>query len=349
MHSAPVLFVALIALAASQLSCGNDAQSKVPPDSEGETTIPVEAAIVETGSIEAVFTGTASLEAEEEASVVARAGGVVKTLFVEEGMFVESGQPLAQLDDERLALELERAEVTLSKLNMDFERHRELYDKKLIAPGEFETKKSEYDLQKQVRDLAKLELEYTTVRAPISGIVSQRLIKVGNMVQSNEPTFHITDFDPLLAIMHVPERELHRLDVGQRTLVLVDALPDGRFEGVVKRISPTVDPATGTFKVTIEVTDNSGRLKPGLFGRVLVTYDTHENTLLVPKSAVVREDDEAAVFIIRDSMAFRQQVVMGYENGQFIEILSGLRQGDQIVTTGHAGLRDSSRVESITL
>lgn len=339
----------IIALSLTHLSCGNDAQSKAPAGEDVETVIPVETARVEAGSIDAIYTGTASIEAEEEAAVVARAGGVVTALYAEEGSFVEAGEPLAQLDDERLALELERAEVTLAKLSIDFDRHRELYEKQLIAPGEFETRKSEYDLQKQVRDLARLELEYTTVRAPISGVVSERLIKVGNMVQRNEPTFHITDFDPLLAVMHVPERELHRLDVGQRTTILVDALPDGRFDGFVKRISPTVDASTGTFKVTIEVRDRSGRLKPGMFGRVLVTYDTHENTLLVPKSSVIREDDEASVFIIRDSMAFRQPVVMGYENGRAIEVLSGLSEGDHVVITGQAGLQDSSRVESINL
>lgn len=344
---APTLI--LIVLTAPQFGCSNNAQSKAPGEADEETLIPVEAALVEIGAIDAVFTGTASLEAEEEAAVVARAGGVVKDIFVEEGDFVEAGQPLAQLDDERLALELQRAEVSLAKLNMDFQRHQELYVKKLIAPGEFESKKSDYDLQKQVRDMAQLELEYTTVRAPISGIISQRLVKIGNMIQSNEPTFHITDFDPLLAIMHVPERELHRIAMAQDAVILVDALPDGRFEGSVKRISPVVDPATGTFKVTIEVYDRSRMLKPGMFSRVLVTHDTHENTLLVPKSSVIREDDESAVFIIRDSVAYRRSVIVGYENGSVTEILSGIEQGDQIVVTGHGGLRDSSLVETVSL
>lgn len=349
MHRFVLSCLAVVLLIVPQLGCGNDAQSKTPEEQEESTTVPVEASLVESGSIDAVFTGTASLEAEEEAVVVARAGGVVRELFVEEGDYVQAGQPLAQLDEERLALELRRAEVTLAKLNQDFERHRELYEKQLIAPEEFERRKSDFDLQSQVRDLAKLELEYTTVRAPISGFISQRMIKVGNMVRQHEAAFHITDFDPLLAVMHVPERELRRLRPGQKTVILVDALPEGRFEGRVKRISPVVDPATGTFKVTIEVADRSRQLKPGMFGRVLVTFDTHENTLLVPKSALVREDDESAVFVIRDSVAYRQPVVVGYEDGSRIEILNGLEAGDEIVVTGHGGLRDSSRVEAINI
>ena len=344
-----VVIVLLLSAAALQSGCGNDAQSKPPEPEESETAVPIEAAVVAMGTIDAVFSGTASLEAEEEAAVVARAAGVVQEIFAEEGDFIRAGSPLVQLDDDRLRLELGRAEVTLEKLKLEFDRKQELFDKKLISTEEFEQTRSEYQLQQQVRDLAKLDLEFTTVRAPIDGTISRRDVKVGNMVQQNEVTYHITDFDPLLAVMHVPERELRLLQPGQKALVLVDALPGTQFEGFIKRISPVIDPTTGTFKVTIEVRDQSRRLKPGMFGRVLVTHDTHENTLLVPKSAVVREDDEASIFVVRDSVAYRTPVVVGYENAQAIEVVSGIAEGDQVVVTGQGGLRDSSKVEVVNL
>ena len=346
------LFVVLVLLASAsavQSGCGNDAQSKPPEPEEAETAVPIEAAVVAKGTIDAVFSGTASLEAEEEAAVVARAAGVVQTLFAEEGDFVRAGSPLVQLDDDRLRLELGRAEVTLEKLNQEFERKQELFDKKLISTEEFEQARSEYQLQRQLRDLAKLDLEFTTVRAPIDGTISRREVKVGNMVQQNEVTYHITDFDPLLAIMHVPERELRLLQTGQNAVVLVDALPNMQFQGFIKRISPVIDASTGTFKVTLEVRDQSRNLKPGMFGRVLVTHDTHQNTLLVPKSAVVREDDEASIYIVRDSVAYRTPVVVGYENGQAIEVVSGVSEGDQVVVTGQGGLRDSAKVDIVNL
>ena len=341
------LVLALSLVSLSQLGCGGDAQSKTPEEAEKEAVVPVEAASVQTGSIDAVFIGTASLEAEEDASVVARAGGVVKTILVEEGDYVRSGEPLVQLDEERLAIDLRRAEVTLEKLKLEMDRKGELHSKKLISDEEYQRVKSDHDLQVQVRDMAALELEYTTVRAPISGVISQRHVKVGNMVQRNDAVFHITDFDPLLAVMNVPERELHKLESGQRAAVLVDAVPDGRFDGFIKRISPVVDAQSGTFEVTIEVRDRSRRLKPGMFGRVLVTHDTHTNTLLVPKSAVIREDAEASVYVVRDSVAYKKPVVLGYENEQAIEIVSGIEPGDLVVVTGQAGLRDSSRVEAV--
>ena len=190
-------------------------------------------------------------------------------------------------------------------------------------------------------------MTYTTVRAPFSGIVSERLIKKGNMVATHAPTFRLTDFDPLLAVMHVPERELNKLRKGQRAELRLDALYGEVFTGAIKRISPIVDPTTGTFKVTIEVRNRSRQLKPGMFGRIRIVYDTRTDVLLVPKEAILAEDDESAVYVVRDSIAYRQVVETGYSNDEHMEIISGIDAGDIIITTGQNSLRDSSKVEVI--
>ena len=343
-----VLFsIALVAMSLSTTSCSSDAQSKSPEEEEETPAIPVEATAVTTGDIAAFFTGTASLEAEEEALVVAKTGGVVMEIFAEEGQYVKEGQPLAKLDDERLALEMSRSEAALAKLQRDYERNEELFQKSLISAEEYERIKSDYETQKAARDLAQLELTYTTVTAPFSGIVSERLIKKGNMVATHAPTFRLTDFDPLLAILHVPERELNKLNRGQRAELRLDALYGEVFTGTIKRISPIVDPTTGTFKVTVEVRDRSRQLKPGMFGRVRIVYDTREDVLLVPKEAILAEDDESSVYLIRDTMSFRQLVETGYSDDAHIEVLSGIDAGDWVITTGQNSLRDSTKVEVI--
>lgn len=338
-----------LALAAYQFGCSN-AESK-PPEAEEEEeaapAVPVEAAMVVRSDISAFFTGTASLEAEEEASVATKASGVVTQIFVEEGDYIRAGQALAKLDGERLALELARTEVSLNKLQREHERNEDLYEKQLISIEEYERVKSEFETQKAAYDLAKLELDYTTVRAPISGIIAQRFIKVGNTLQVNEPTFHISDFDPLLAIMNVPERELGKLQVGQAARLTVDALPNTVFDGTIKRISPIVDASTGTFKVTIEVQDDSKQLKPGMFGRIQIIYDTHLSTLLVPKEALIEEDEDISLYVVQDSIAVRIKVDRGYMDSRYAEILDGVSEGAQVITAGQGSLRDSSRVEII--
>ena len=278
---------------------------------------------------------------------MAKTGGIAIEILAEEGQYVEEGQALVKLDDERLTLELSRTEAALVKLRQDYERNEELFQKSIISAVEYERIKSEYETQKAARDLAQLEVTYTTVRAPFSGIVSERLIKKGNMVATHAPTFRLTDFDPLLAVMHVPERELNKLRKGQRAELRLDALYGEVFTGAIKRISPIVDPTTGTFKVTIEVRNRSRQLKPGMFGRIRIVYDTRTDVLLVPKEAILAEDDESAVYVVRDSIAYRQVVETGYSNDEHMEIISGIDAGDIIITTGQNSLRDSSKVEVI--
>jgi membrane fusion protein (multidrug efflux system) len=339
--------LALVGFALANLGCGNDSQSKPKNGNEAGASIPVEVAPVKTGNIAAYFTGTATLEAEEEANVVAKVSGVVKEILVEEGSKVKAGQALAKLDDEKLAVQLAQAEATLRKLENDFHRNEELFKKNLVSAEVHQRAKAEYQAQKAAYDLARLELDYASIRAPISGVVSQRLIKAGNMVLANTPTFRITDFDPLLAVLHVPEREMSKLRVGQPGIMTADAIPGAEFAGRIERISPVIDPATGTIKVTIEVRDPSQQLKPGMFGRVSIVYDVHTDAVLVPKNAVLAEDAESAVFVIQDSIAYRRIVKTGYMNGANIEILSGLQPGDTIITTGQGSLKDSSKVEIV--
>ena len=342
-----VYLLSFLLLATYQLGCSN-ANSQPPEEEEEEApAVPVEAAHATRGEISAFFSGTASLEAEEEATVATKASGVVTKIFVEEGDRVKAGQALAKLDGERLALELARTEVSLNKLKREHDRNEELYKKQLISVEEFERIKSDYETQQAAYNLAKLELDYTTVRAPISGIVSQRYIKVGNTLQMNEQTFMISDFDPLLAVMYAPEKELGKLKVNQHAQLGVDALASTAFTGKIKRISPIVDATTGTFKVTIEVQDKSNVLKPGMFGRVQIVYDTHSDALLVPKEAVIEEDSEISLYVVQDSQAFRKVISRGYIDERYVEILEGIDEDAQIITAGQGSLRDSARVEVI--
>jgi membrane fusion protein (multidrug efflux system) len=347
-RTATRLLTLTVGIALSLAGCGGNSGSSETQNKEEDSAVPVEVATVGTGDISAYFTGTATLEAEEETDVVAKVGGVVEEIFAEEGDHVDAGQVLARLDGEKLAFQVEQEKANFLKLESEFRRSQELFDRGLISDEEFQAKKYEYEFQKEAYNLARLDLEYTSIRAPIAGVIAERMIKVGNMVLLNEPTFRITGLEPLLAMLYVPEQHVNRLKVGQQTRLTVDAMEGEAFTGRIERISPVIDPTTGTVKATIAVQDSSGRLKPGMFARISITYDIHANTLLVPKDAIITEDRESAVFVVRDSIAFRREVRTGYVNADRIEVLTGLEPGEMVVTTGKGSLRDSARVELVS-
>jgi len=342
-----VICVVLLAGAvASQAGCGR--RGEAGKDSKDAATVPVEVAVVTVGDIASRFTGNATLEAENETQVVAKVGGVVKAILTEEGAFVTEGQVLARLDEERLAVQLDQAVANLRKLQSDYQRAEELFSRNLISEQDFQRARYEYDQQQAAYDLCKLDLDYTSITSPISGVVSERLIKVGNMVVPNQAVFRVTDLDPLQAVLYVPERQAGKLQPGHQALITVDALPGERFEGRVERVSPVVDPATGTVKVTVEVRDTTRRLKPGMLARVGVTHDVHAEATLAPRDAVMEEDKRSSVFVVQSGMAVRKSIETGFVNTTHIEILSGLALGDTVVTTGKGGLKDSSRVEAVS-
>lgn len=328
--------------------CGPQDGKKDEKDKEKEeVAIPVKTTEVTTGDISAFYPSTTTLESEQEAAVVAKVGGVVEKFYVEEGDSVTAGQPLVQIETDRLRLELNRSASNLNKMKNELDRTSALYKKRLVSSEAYEKLKFEYESQKAAYELSNLELTFATVVAPIDGVISKRHVKVGNMVRTNEAVYHITDFDPLHAVVYVPEKELNKIELNQIANIQVDAQSDKTFQGFVKRISPVVDANSGTFKVTIEVSDKEGHLKPGMFGRLVIVYDEHTGSILVDKKAVLSEDKSFWVFVVKDDKAIKQPIKVGYVNDTHMEVLDGLNVGDIVVNTGQNSLKDDSLVEVI--
>ncbi|MEM7610194.1 MAG: efflux RND transporter periplasmic adaptor subunit [Pseudomonadota bacterium] len=316
-------------------------------DDEDTPVIPVEVINLTRGNVYAAYTGSASLEAFEEAVVVAKVGGEVREILVEEGDRVESGDVLARLDGDRLRLELQQAEANLAKLQQEYQRQVELNERGLVAASAFETTKYELDALRAANRMAELEYRYTTIRAPISGVISQRDIKVGNTIDRNAATFTLTALDPLVAYLFIPEREFGRIAAGQAVKLTIDALPGTQFDGTIARISPTVDAESGTFKATVKVDDDQQRVKPGMFGRFAIIYDEQRDALLLPRDAVIEAESGDSVYVIKDGVASKVPVDTGYVWDQQVAILDGLQDDDRVVIVGQAALQDGTKVRVI--
>ena len=338
--SAAALACVLILGACGQGDKKQEEQEETPP-------IPVEVSLPVRGDVYAVYSGTAPIEAFAEADVIAKVPGEVKEILVEEGDEVEKGAVLARLDGDRLRLELNESKARLRKLQRDFERNEDLREKGLISEGDFE--KIQYDLEalQAAYNLASLELDYTQIRAPIGGVVSNRFIKLGNTLKVGDPLFGVTSLEPLVAYLFVPEREFRQIAAGQPVAIDIDALDDLRVFAEVTRVSPVVDPVTGTFKITIEINDPERRIKPGMFGRISVVFDQRENALQIPRSAIIEELGTTSVFVVVDDTAIRKTVQTGFSNNGLIEITDGLSDDDRVITVGQIGLKPDAEVSVI--
>jgi RND family efflux transporter MFP subunit len=327
-------------------ACGPDGNSQAAEaeDEKEEAVSSVRAEIPRQDRVSANHRATATLQAISDARVISRATGLVRELHVEEGDRVEEGQVLAMIDDARLRLEVERARTRVSRLEQEYRRHRELNAQQLVSSDEVERLSFELAAQRAELGLAELELEETRIKAPFTGVVSERSIRRGDHVANGDAVFRVTDVSRLEAEVHVPERLLARLAPEQLVEIVSDTAPDRRYTGRINRISPVVDAATGTVKATVVVDSGNGLLRPGAFARVRILYDTRDDALLVPRQALLFQDGEASLFVVEDGVAKRRKVSTGYSEEGWVEITEGLSAGEQVVTLGHATLRDGARV-----
>jgi membrane fusion protein, multidrug efflux system len=341
--------LALVAAAATLLAagCSNGKAKDKDKDDAAATAVPVEVQPLKHAAMVAVYSGTAPIEANGEAEVVAKVGGEVRQIFVEEGDAVREGQVLARLDGDRLRLDVAQKEANLRKLERDYKRQVELADKGLVAKGTAENAKFDLDALRASYDSARLELGYTEIRAPIPGVISARHIKVGNTIKPNDPTFRVTNLDPLLAYVHVPEKEFRKLAPGQPADVVVDALGGEHFTGTISRISPTVDPQSGTFRARVEVPDATRHLKPGMFARVNIAYERRENALQLPRTAIIDSDGEQSVYVVVNNKAEQRKIATGLANNGWIEVLQGLKGDERVVVVGQAGLKTGTPVKVV--
>tara|TARA_R110000737_G_scaffold72697_5_gene101244 strand:+ start:368 stop:1537 length:1170 start_codon:yes stop_codon:yes gene_type:complete len=340
----------LALLATSSLLAGCDVEAtSTAQEKELMIAVPVEAAVMRVGDISSKYTTTAVLEAKEEAFVVARASGIIEHIYVEEGDYVKKGQVLAQLEPERYRLNLARAKADLIGIQKELAKINKVYNQKLVSDDTYDKISAQYASSQATLSLAELDLKEATILAPISGYIAARNAKVGNLTESFQRAqmFHIVEQNELHGVVYLPEKELTRVHKGQAAILTLSALNEDQVNGFVERISPVIDAATGTFKVTLRVPNDAHRLKAGMFAHVSLNYDTHQLATLMPRKAMLSIDDNISVFVVRDGLAHKQHIRVGYQEGDYVEVLSGLTGKEYVVITGHQNLKDSAPVEIV--
>lgn len=345
-----------LCVAALLLACGEDEEETGgagggrgggrPGGGRPEAALPVKTEPVERGEITSYVETHARLEAERWVEVVARAQGLAERLRTEEGDRVRAGQVLLNLEKQELELEVEQARVALDQIRATYARTQALQERKMVSQQEYENTRNQLENAEVAMREVELRLEYADIRAPIDGVVMQRSVEVGDLVRSNQVVFAVADLEPLQARIRVPEKRMGQVQVGQEARITVDPVPDRVFTASVRMISPGVDPASGTVKVTLDV-PAEGVLRPGMFATVRIITDSRADALIVPKKALLLETDEDDVYVVRDGKAVRQPIELGYIDGDRVQVVSGLHEGDRVVTVGQEGLKEGAAVRLV--
>lgn len=325
---------------------------------EGEA-VPVNVAPVQRQNLNSYLVLNGIVEPERKIEIFSRLSAYVKEIVQEEGAYVKENDVLALLDDteikigfEQAKIELEQAKLSLEEAEQNYIRNQELIKRNLISEQDYQTQEAQYkqrqlDYQNRMENFKNLQLQlnWTKIRSLSEGYITERLIEVGDRVNANQQVYTIEDFKPLLIRVFVPTSDSIKLETGMPAEVKTEIIKGSVFEGNVKLINPRIDVQTGTVKVTIEVFDDSLRLKPGMFVEARIVIGMKENVLVIPRKAILYKQNLTYVFVLDRNQAFQREVTLGLTEEDDVEVISGLEEGETIVVVGVESLKDGQRVD----
>ena len=306
--------------------------------------------------------GTIAALPNEDVKVSSLVPGRITFLSVAEGDTVQQGQVVAQIDRRPLdeqrrqsAAAVDQAKAQVENARLNLQRNERLFERGIAAGKEVEDARTQMAtaqaaLEQTTANLntANLQIERTDIRAPISGQVVKRMVSVGEQVDGTaaQPIAEIANLDRVELAANVPAEHLAQVKVGQVATVATDTYAAHPFRGSVLAIAPSVDLATNATLVRIRI-DNAGLLlRVGMFAEARLQLAIHRNALVVPPSAVVRGESGPAVYVVTADMAERTPITVGLEMSDAIEVLSGLTEGQVILTSSVHGLGRKAKLAS---
>ncbi len=302
--------------------------------------------VVSDAGVERIRTGT--LRALREVRIHNQEDGQIIKLPYYEGDTVEKGAVVARLDDKLLLAQLARAKATLQQAKQDLSRTENLFRKKLVSDEELSRAQTALEVAKADEEVLATRVSYTTIRSPISGVVSARLSEPGNIAERHTHLLTISDPTSLITEVTLSELLISKLSLNHPVQVSVDALGNQVFEGHVSRIFPNLDPITRRGTIEVELKPVPEGARPGQLCRVKLKTNS-ASRLVIPFSALRRDQSGEYVFAIdEEQKAQRTQVLSGLRIGEQVEILDGLTEGQQVVTKGFLDLVSGKKVKVVS-
>lgn len=303
----------------------------------------VEAAPVEQVALPRGVSAVGSLRSENSVMLRPEITGRIAQINFDEGGKVKQGQVLVRLDDSVAKAQLQQAQANLSLAQSQYRRAVELGKQGFISKQARDEAASQLKVQQAAAALAQANLDKTVIAAPFDGLVGLRTVSVGDYVSPGIDLVPIESVDPLKVDFRIPEQFLGLVHPGLKLMLGFDALPGQEREGEVGAISPLVDVGGRSILLRANVPNADGALRPGMFARVRLQF-ADDQGLVVPETALAPSGEEQYVFRIQDGKAARVVVQVGLRRGGKVEILDGLKAGDQVVTAGLQKLRDGVEV-----
>lgn len=352
------LFFRLLLLASLIVApgCGTNDATTV----DKEPMISVLATKVIRDDIVSFINTTGTIFPKQESMISPKTSGRIEKLYVDEGDKVKKGQPLVELEQERLRIVVKEAQASLKEaraqlknLEGTVKRNQKLFEQGVVDSQRFDDTITERDLaQARVQrtqatlERAEQDLKDSIITAPFAGFIVEKMMNEGEMATTMPPSniFHLVDTSTVKIECGINEEKRRALRIGKEVLIKLDAYPNEEFTGKITVVNPKVDPNSRTFKIKIEFPNPDFKLESGMFARVRIIDRQSENALLIPERVIIEEGNLQKVFVVEDGRAVEKVITTDIVNHPLIEVTTGLEENDIVVTEGFYSLKDGIKV-----
>jgi len=315
---------------------------------------PVTTAVARKETWESLLTAVGSLEAVQGVIVTAELSGKVERIGFEPGTKVKTGELLVQQDISAENAQLRAAEANLTLAKIDLERKSKLLTQKTISRSEYDNAEAVFKEAAAQADTIRAAVKKKTIRAPFDGRLGIRLVNMGQVLKEGDPIVSLQSIDPIFVNFSLPQQQLAQVTSGLTVQVTTDALPGQVVDGKITAINPQVDTATRNIQMQATVANPEERLRPGMFVNVAVVLPARKDVLAIPATAVLYAPYSDSVFVVEEKkeekngqsgQVVRQKFVrLGEKKGDYVAVVSGLEEGDTVVSTGVFKLRNGQSV-----
>ena len=337
MKTSQMLKVIPIATLALLMSCSGNKSEEATETQNEKVKVKVETVSVQ--DVEQLSEFTATVEANIKNNIAPQTPYRIEKIFAEVGDHVKAGQLLAKMD----ATSLKQAKIQLDNQEIEFKRIDELYKVGGASKSEWEAAKMNLDIREtSYKNL----LENTSLLSPINGVVTARNYDNGDMYSGGEPVLVVEQITPVKLYINVSEGYFTKVKKGAPVSVKVDVYGDEEFEGKISLVYPTIDPATRTFPVEIQLVNRDQRVRPGMFARATLNFGTQDH-VVVPDLTIVKRagSGDRYVYVYKDGKVSYNKVELGRRMDTEDELISGVDNNSQVVIAGQSKLADGVEVE----
>jgi membrane fusion protein (multidrug efflux system) len=291
-----------------------------------------------------IISVSGSIDANEQVQIRSQVVGIITQIYFKEGSLVKKGQALVKIDDSELQAQLSEVNIREELASQNEKRANALLKKQGISQEEYDITLSTFkSLQAQVQ-IIRTQISKTTINAPFDGTIGLRNVSVGEYLTSTIIIANLVNINPIKLTFSVPEKYASSMKVNTN-VQFTFAGSNKTFTANIYAIEPEIDPLTRTMQLRAKATNNNGLLLPGSFANVELPLSVIKNALLVPTEAIIPIQDGKKVFIVKDGKAQEAIVTTSSRTDKYVLILSGIEEGDTVLTTGVMSLKSDTPVK----